>query len=395
MTAASTTGLHEEIARVLAEHRGYLERELAEVKKYGEPLSETREALERVRARLDMLEARMREPDVGGGQQKSIGQQFVESEEFRAFLKRGWHKGGASFRVKSLWGENKTAITISAVGRATTGVVPIQRLPVGIVPGAERALRIRDLIPVRKTEAGVVDFVRENVFTNAASPQDEGQAKAESSLTFTAVSSIVRTIAHWIPASRQVLEDVEGLREFIDRKLLYGLMLKEETEVLIGDGLGEHLNGICTQAASYAGTYAQAGDTKLDTLRHAILEVEAADYPCDFFVLNPKDAHDIELIKDEAGGTNKGKYVVGDPKASSAPLVLWGRPVVITNSMPPGKFLAGSATFGAEIFEKQEATIDISTEHADYFVKNLVAIRAEERIALVVYRPASFRYGSF
>lgn len=387
--------LHDEIVRTVKDQKEYLDRQLAEIKINGVAAPETKEALERVTARLDDLEAKWNAPDSDAqAEENSIGQRFVESDEFKEFQKRGWHKGGASLRLKSIWTpEQKTTITITAVGRATTGVIPIQRLPVGIVPGAERAHRIRDVIPSRPTTAGVVDFVRENVWTSAASPQTEGSDKAESALTFTAVSSIVRTIAHWIPATRQVLDDMDGLRNFIDRKLLYGLRQKEETELLNGDNLGEHLNGICTQATAYAGTYAAAGDTKLDKLRHAALEVEAADYPCDFFVLNPVDAETIDLIKDQAN--NVGKYVVGDPIRGNFPLTLWGRRVVISNNMTSGRFLAGAGEFGAEIFDKQEAVIDISTEHSDYFIKNMVAIRAEERLALVVYRPASYRYGSF
>lgn len=124
-------------------------------------------------------------------------------------------------------------------------------------------------------------------------------------MTFTIDSANVRTIAHWIPATSQVLEDWSQLRRIIDNQMMYGL----KTELLMGDGLGVHLSGLITQATSCA-----ASDQKLDTLRHAVLEAEDDDEEVDFIVLNPKDFHDIELIKDEAGGANLGSYVIGDAR---------------------------------------------------------------------------------
>ena len=108
-------------------------------------------------------------------------------------------------------------------------------------------------------------------------------------------------------------------------------------------------------------TYNAANDTDLDTLRHAILEAEDHDELVDFIVLNPVDYHDIELIKDAA--SNIGQYVVGDP-VSGQPMdirTLWGRRVIVTNSMTSGSFLVGNSD-AARIFDRQEAVVDISTE---------------------------------
>ena len=117
----------------------------------------------------------------------------------------------------------------------------------------------------------------------------------------------MRTIAHWLPVTRQAWDDLPELRRFIDENLIYGLKVIEENELLFGDGSGEHLHGVAHQATAYAGTYTAASDTKLDTLRHAIAELEVADEEATAMILNPKDVHDIDLIKTEEDGTaNKG-----------------------------------------------------------------------------------------
>lgn len=357
--------------------------------------------------RIDEMDAMAKRP--GGGvaeSPKTIGEMFIESEQFKGFMHRGWHRGGAGLKfddrnmhgqIKGPTGllELKTTIDSAAVGSATFGILNAQRVP-GIIPLAERRFTMRDLIPNRSTIQSAVDYVRELAFTNAASPQAESSAKAESADTFVIASATVRTIAHWIPASRQVLDDFNELRAFIDHKLMYGLKLKEETEIIAGDNLGNHLNGLTTQAGAYVGTYNSAGDTKLDRIRKAIMELESGDNYVDGIVLNPVDYGQIELIKTEDGGTNKGTYIVGDPAGSGTVRVptLWGRPVVLSNSLTVGKFLMGSFTQNAAIYDRMDAVIDISTEHSDYFTKNLVAIRVEERLCLAVFRATAFLYGS-
>ncbi len=154
------------------------------------------------------------------------------------------------------------------------------------------------------------------------------------------------------------------------------------------------LHGIATQATVYAGTYALSGDTKLDTLRHFICELAVAEESCNGIILNPVDAQKIDLIKTEEGGTNKGAYVCRDPLGGTLRVpTYWSMPVVATNSMPQGKCLAGDFS-KAVIYDRMNATVDISEQHSDYFVKNKIAIRCEERLLLAVLRPSAFRYGS-
>lgn len=254
-------------------------------------------------------------------------------------------------------------------------------------------MTIRDLLPVGTTTSNLIWYAKENVFTNAAAPvynaspeTFEGVLKPESSLTFTSASAPVQTIAHWIPASRQVLDDAPMLQSYIDDRLRYGLKLVEETQLLNGDGTGANLNGIMTQASAY--NRGATGDTALDTLRKAILQARIAEYPVDGIVLNPVDWAEIELLKDA-----ENRYLIGDPRNVLGQRV-WGRNVVDTNAMTENNFLVGAFQLGAQIWDRMEATVEIARQHDDFFVRNLVAILCEERIALTVYRPAAFIKGS-
>jgi len=291
--------------------------------------------------------------------------------------------------------ETKTTITSGTVGSSTPGILVPQRVP-GIVSKPRRRLTLRDVLPSRPTEGSAVEFVRENVFTNAASPQVEASDKDESALTFEIVAETVRTLAHWLPATKQVLDDFQELARFVDGTLMYGLKLVEEQEILTGSGTGQHLSGLVTDATAYAGTYDAANDNQLDKLRHALTELEVADEQPDFIVLNPVNYRAIQGLKTEDSGTaNTGAYLAADPLGGVIAVpTLWGLPVVATNTLSAGNFLVGSS-MRAEIHDRQEAVIEISTEHSDYFIKNMVAIRCEERIALTTYRATGFVYGTF
>jgi HK97 family phage major capsid protein len=264
---------------------------------------------------------------------------------------------------------------------------------------AQQELRIRDIIGKRTLTTGnMYMWIRQTARTNAASPQVEASPKAESTYTWDTQSGTIKTIAHFTNVSRQALDDVPWLRSEIDSELRYGLLLKEEAEILAGSGTGEHLNGIITQATAYASaTYNVSGDTKIDKLRHAKLQCRLqglATYAPDAYVLNPRDLHDLELIKTEEGGANKGLYIVGDPKTGPVVKLLWGLPVVESDSIAYQTFLIGNFATGATLIDRMLATLEISFEHDVNFTKNVATILAEERVGLAVKRPTAFVTGS-
>ena len=288
--------------------------------------------------------------------------------------------------------ERKTTIDSAAVGAMTSGVLMIDRIP-GITAEARQVLRVRDVLTARPTTLQLVDFVKVNAPMAIASPQMESSDKAQNAVTFTTQSETVRTIATWIPASRQVLDDMGELSGFLLSTLPYYVNLEEELQLLSGAGTGVNLNGLVTQATSFntALLSAAAGWNKIDIIGRAIQQITAAkELEPTFAVVHPTDWWGMRLQKD-----SYGRYILGDPQQMVRP-TLFGLEVVPTTSIASGTFLVGSGNSEAsEIRDRMEMQVEISTEHSDYFVKNLVAIRAEKRLALIVKRPASYITGTF
>jgi HK97 family phage major capsid protein len=227
-----------------------------------------------------------------------------------------------------------------------------------------------------------------------ASPQIEAANKFENAVTFTTHSERVRTIATLLPASRQVMDDMAELANFIDTSLRYYVNLAVEIQLLTGGGALEDLNGLVTQATSFdTGLLnAGAGWNKIDMVGRAIQQITAAkELKPTFLVLHPTDWWGMRLTKD-----SYGRYILGDPQQPLVQSALFGLIPVPTTSIASGTFLVGSGNpAAAEIRDRMETTIEVSTSHSDFFARNLIAVRGECRLALIVKRPASLVTGTF
>lgn len=253
-------------------------------------------------------------------------------------------------------------------------------------------MTIRDLLTWGRTSSNSVEFARELVYTNEADVVSENPTagKPESNITFEADNAPVATIAHWVPASRQILSDVPMLQSYIDMRLRYGLKLVEEDQLLNGSGVGLNIDGIATQATAYSNPGVSVDtETRIDRLRLALLQVELSEYFGDGIVLNPIDWAAIELLKD-----GELRYLFSNPTGMTTP-ALWGRNVVPTQAMGAGDFLVGSFAMGAQGWDREDVSVMISMEDRDNFIKNMVTLLCEERLALTVYRPAAFVAGDF
>lgn len=312
--------------------------------------------------------------------EKSIGEQFVEDQGVKDWAQSSPSKGKADVRFKATI-TSATTDTAGAAGAA----VETTRLP-GILALPQRRLTVRDLISPGRMDGNALEYVRETGFTNSAAPVAETAAKPESDLKFDLVTTSAKVIAHWMKASRQILDDFSQLRSIIDQRLLYGLAYVEEGQLLNGDGTGQNLHGIIPQATAYAAAFTPDAPTAIDTLRLAQLQAALAEYPATGHVMHPTDWARIELEKDTTG-----RYIIGNPQGMIGP-TLWGLPVVATQAIAVDKFLTGAFRLGAQLFDRWDARVEAGFVNDD-FIKNLVTILAEERLALAVYRPEAFIYG--
>lgn len=264
--------------------------------------------------------------------------------------------------------------TVTSAGITT----PQPSAEIGLA-GAPSYGAVRRLFRVVSADGASVFAVREQSAAGwVASPQVETNEKNQASVTLTAETLPIRTIAVWIDASKQALEDVPGLENFIRSRLLWALEAEIEEQLLLGDGAGENLSGLVTSATSFDTTILGSSWNLADVIGGAAVQVRLAGFEPNFVIMHPRDVFRLRHAKDTTG-----QYV------SLPPLPR----IIESAALGEGEFIAGDSS-QAVIRAREAAAIEIATEHSDYFVKNKVAIRAEERLALQVISPAAFVKGT-
>lgn len=236
-------------------------------------------------------------------------------------------------------------------------------------------------IPGDATADGTILY-RPLSFGGAAAERAEAAAKAEAKFLFEQVTAYIRSIAHFVPASKEILDDLPSLRSLIDTHLIYGVQLKEERQGFYGTGSGDQVQGILTLPGIQ--TLTQGSLSSVDVIRRARTYVQLTDLMADLVVMHPLDWESVE--------TKKGSddhYVLAGGAAGSENRV-WRLPVLETTSILQGDVLVGAFGMGATMYEREAANISFSDSHSDFFTKNLLAIRAESRIGYAWKYPSAF-----
>lgn len=314
-----------------------------------------------------------------GGKSVSAGREVASSEELQAYLAAG-RPGALEMGVKA---------QITTVGGSGGGLIWSDREPEPVnLP--RRNLLIRSLLNVVATgQTGSVEYTRQTTRTNAAAMTGETTAAPASTFGWTKAEAIMRKIAHITHVSEEALADAALLEGEVNGELAYGLDLVEEQQLLTGNGTGQNLSGLITNATAFSAAAGLPNAQRIDRLRLAILQVTLNDYAADGIVLNPTDWAGIELLKD-----SENRYLFGVPGNPGNP-ALWRLPIVESNSMTVGSWLVGAMRMAATLYDRQETTLRISSEHGDNFVEGMLTMKATKRVALAVKRPASLVTGNF
>jgi HK97 family phage major capsid protein len=335
---------------------------------------------------------------------KSLGEQFTESPEFKGLLAKAPNgKFGAQQRVQSEMFGVKSLVT---GGSDTSGGALVQNDWRGLQVGIDvfqRPLRLRDVVTPGTTTSDTVEYVRVTSVTNNAAPVAEatssaaptapggagalvnnanGGYKPESGVALAKITTAVKTIAHWMPATKRALSDAAQIRTLIDAFLMYGLEEELEDQMIQGDGTGENFEGL----GNVSGVQAQAWDTNLlTTLRKAKTKVRTVGRSiANAYLLNPVDLEALDLLQD-----NEARYYFGGPTGAGVASPLWNLPVIETEAVPQGVGYVGDFR-KAVLWDREQATVQVTDSHLDFFVRNLVAILAEMRAAFGVLQPSAF-----
>jgi HK97 family phage major capsid protein len=309
----------------------------------------------------------------------SFGAQFIANAEYKSFQGKTT-RGSIGLELKNTV-SNAIAQTFS------------ERRP-GIVEGAFRVFTIEQLLVSIPTSSNAIDWVRENVFTNGAAEAAEGAQIAQSSITFTPGTMPVQNIAHFVKITRQLALDNSALAAYINRRMVYGVNMRVETQLVSGNGTTPNIGGLTLAGNFTAHGYTAAilaalglANNGFDVIGLMIGDCALADYPAEVVLLNTADWWKMRLAKDSTG-----EYILGHPGLNIPPM-LFGLPVVASNAMVAGKVWVGSLSQAATLHNREDIMLDLSDSDENNFQLGLVSVRAMRRLALTVEKPAAARYG--
>jgi HK97 family phage major capsid protein len=361
------------------------ERVLANVEKYNKPITRHHTA---------------QSDEVLEQQWKSPGELFLTSNEY------------AYVKGQGLLNSNKNVVNISVPmpgntlmaaagqkalvysGTGVGGSLIANDVRPGYVNILTRDIVVMDLIPRTATDSDTIEYVREDTYTNNAAFTAEATAttgtsgtKPESVLAFSTQTSPVKTLAHWIPVTNRMLSDAPALRGIINGRLLLGLDLALETQVLSGDGQGENLTGILNQAG--INIQGMGTDNPADALYKGRTQVMVTGLARPAaYILHPNDFQTIRLMRENAATGTYGGYLMGPPSVAG-PATLWGLPVIESLGITENTGLVGDFAMGCTLFDREDSQLRVGTIN-DQFVRNMQTILAELRASLVVWRPSAF-----
>lgn len=310
----------------------------------------------------------------GKGEKLSAAEEFVKSDEFKAFA-AGGKTARARVEVKN---------TVLADNTTTTW---FDQQP-GVVPGAFLPLTVYRSLPQYRTGTDTVTLMREASFTNNARGQTEGQEKAQSAITLNKYNIPIETIAHWLKVSKQLIADAPAVVSYIENRLRWGVEAKVDDQLMNGNGTSPQLMGLL-DSGNYTVYTPVSGDNLIQAINRAKYQLWAVGYVADTVYVNPTDwgAQEIER---ESGG---GMYLYGAPGTVSG-LNPFGVRVVITPRIAAGTFLIGQTSVAVSVWNRSGATIEMGYEDND-FTSNLVTVLAEVRIGQGIAVPAAMLGGEF
>ena len=329
---------------------------------------------------------------------KSLGQLFTQSPSYQAGIKSGLERPLIEYRadrMSELDGEK--ALIYS--GTPSASMLLPQVLPTWY-RGMERTSGIRQVLGAMRTDSDAVTVLRENVFTNNAAEVAEATAvnegaKPESAITFTEETALVQNIAHWIPITRRVLEDIPFMESYVDGRLRDGLERRVANQLINGDGTAPNISGLLDQStltvannAYFAGAPVSDAGTDNENpnrIRRAKRLVRTTGLAVPTFILaNPADVEKWETLTD-----TQGNYLFGGPAVNGMVGRMWGLPVIEDEYIAAGTAVVGDGSMAA-VVDRTDAMVLRTDSHSDFFIRNIFVLLAECRLTLAVFRPAAF-----
>lgn len=328
--------------------------------------------------RLDEMETKLKRVGADNAKAESFGEKLEKSFQ-EVFDTKGRVQGTFAF-------DDMDTKAIMLQSTLVNDVIQPDRVR-GIVSPLERNRHIRPYFAQGKTTSNTVDYVEETAYTDGTAGVLEGAAIPQSDLVLTQQTAAVKKVGAHSNISIEMLEDVAGLMSYVQARLVAKYNQKEDTDLLAGDGVGVNLKGVSTSAVAWADPGIIANGNAFDVLRAAVKQAQVAEYFPNLILVHPDELFKMDVTKN-ANGDYILPYIFNGQGHNIS-----GIPIVATTAIAADNFLVGDFARGAQIFDRRNVTLEVASENADDFLKDLVTVKLTTRLALPIYRQGVFIKG--
>lgn len=276
----------------------------------------------------------------------------------------------------------------------TGEVIAATRVP-GIKFDPSNEVHVRSIVPVGTTTSDTIRFVKESAYTDGNAATSEGSALGQTDFNLTASTANVELIGTYLRLSKQMLDDTEQLTSYISARVPSKLMAVEDDQLLGGSGVAPNLEGLRNSATAWSNTDSGfaagviSNPQNIDVLITALNQIAKFNYTSDGILMHPTDFHKILALKD---GDNR--YLKDQVYQGLQPTFM-GVPFRLSTAMAEGEFIVGNFSQAAQIWQRDNVSVEFFEQDSDNVQKNFITVRVQERLAMTTYLPNALCRGSF
>ena len=261
---------------------------------------------------------------------------------------------------------------------STNKIFDYDKNPVNVMP----ALNVRNIFGAETISGNALTYYVIGSLEGEIDGVAEGAEKNRIHVPYTPKTVALQKIAAYLKESDELLSDAAFIESAVRGRGVYEFNRAVETYLV-------------DELLDTSGVQSGESSISFDNILAAKQDIFAdTGYAPDVLLINPADWSTLLQSKD-----SRGQYMLGGPAygpygngAYNGNPHIWGLTVVESAGVPEGACVVGAFKAGASVVNKasEGLRVEVSNSDQDDFIKNIITVRIEERLALAVRVPAAF-----
>ena len=306
-----------------------------------------------------------------------------ESVSFTMAVLKGLKENESNLKdvLKNGSGTVKLEIKASQDASDITSGTDFATMEAGVGQIATRQALMKSLFPVQPISTEYLKYNdQETIVRDAKNVAGCAASTHNSKVTWQVRTLQITKVRDFVDVCVDMMEDYDFVEGEIRNLVSTDVALKVDSQLLLGTGVYPETNSVDAVASTFAaGDYATSVQdaTLIDLIKVAGCQIsdfgQNNKFMANTVLLNPVDACLMQLIKDADGNYMVPNWITSDG-------VNIGAMRVIANQLIPANEAYVFDSSKGTIFQRKGATVELAFENRENFEKELVTVKAYERL---------------